>query len=85
MTTDIIAHIYKQAGDKLDIIGVGGVHNADSAIEKIKAGAKALQLVTAIRGEGPAVAGKINRGLVEYMEREGVASINDMVGVDSTS
>lgn len=85
MTTDIITHIYKQAGDKLDIIGVGGVHNANSAIEKIKAGAKALQLVTAIRGEGPGVAGKINRGIVEYMEREGIGSINDMIGVDSTS
>ena len=80
MTTDLIAHIYKQAGDKLDIIGVGGVNSAEAAIEKIKAGAKALQLVTGIRSEGTAVAGKINRGIVDYMEREGVSSLKELVG-----
>lgn len=83
MTTDIISHIYKQAGDKLDIMGVGGINNAESAVEKIKAGAKALQLVTAIRGEGTAVAGKINRGIVEYLDREGISSIKELVGTDT--
>ncbi|MGB2691398.1 MAG: quinone-dependent dihydroorotate dehydrogenase [Thermodesulfobacteriota bacterium] len=85
MTTDIISHIYKQAGDKLDIIGVGGINNAESALEKIKAGAKALQLVTAIRGEGPGVAGKINRGIAAYLDQEGLSSINDIVGIDSSN
>ncbi len=83
MTTDIISHIYKQAGDKLDIIGVGAVNSPESALEKIRAGAKALQLVTAIRGEGTAVAGKINRGIVDYMEREKISSLQDLVGIDS--
>lgn len=83
MTTDMITHIYRQAGDKLDIIGVGGVKDAESALEKIKAGAKALQIVTAIRGEGSTVAGKINRGIVEYMEREGINNIQELVGISS--
>lgn len=85
MTTEIISHIYKQAGDKLDIIGVGGINNTESAIEKIKAGAKALQLVTAIRGEGPAVAGRITRGIASYLDQENISSINDLVGIDSKS
>lgn len=83
MTTDLIAHIYRQAGGKLDILGVGGVKDAESALEKIKAGAKALQLVTAIRGEGPSVAGRINRGIVEYMERENLSNIQELVGIDA--
>ncbi len=83
ITTEIISHIYTQAGDKLDIIGVGGVKDAETALEKIKAGAKALQLVTAIRGEGPAVAGRINRGIAAYMDREGVSSLKEIVGIDS--
>ena len=82
MTTEIISHIYKQAGDKLDIVGVGAVNSPESALEKIKAGAKALQLVTAIRGEGTSVAGKINRGIVEYMESVGVSSLDELVGSD---
>ena len=83
MTTDMISHIYKQAGDKLDIIGVGGVKDAETALEKIRAGAKALQLVTAIRGEGTAVAGKINRGIVAYLDREEISSLDEIVGIDS--
>ena len=85
MTTEIIAHIYKQAGDKLDIIGVGGVNNPESALEKIKAGAKALQLMTAIRGEGSAVAGKINRGIVEYLESHKIGNIQELVGLNADS
>ncbi|MFA9409462.1 MAG: dihydroorotate dehydrogenase (quinone), partial [Candidatus Dadabacteria bacterium] len=65
--------------------GVGGINNAESALEKIKGGAKALQLVTAIRGEGPAVAGKINRGIADYLDREGITSIKEIVGIDSKS
>ncbi len=83
MTTDIISHIYRNAGDKLDIIGVGAVNSPESALEKIRAGAKALQLVTAIRGEGTAVAGKINRGIIEYMERNSISSLDELVGIDS--
>jgi len=83
MATEKIAYIYRHAGDRLDIIGVGGVKDAGTALEKIKAGAKALQIVTALRGEGTAVAGKINKGLVEYMEREGAKSIEELVGVDA--
>lgn len=85
MTTDMIAHIYRRAGDKLDIIGVGSVHDSHSALEKIMAGAKALQLVTAIRGEGSAVAGKINRGIVDYMESEGIGNLQELVGVKAHS
>jgi dihydroorotate dehydrogenase len=83
MTTEIISHIYRRAGDKLEIIGVGGVKDAETALEKIKAGAKALQLVTAIRGEGTAVAGKINRGIAAYLDSEGISSLDKMVGIDS--
>ncbi len=39
--------------------------------------------MTALRGEGTAVAGKINKGLVEFMEREGARSIEELIGVDA--
>ncbi len=51
-------------------------------LEKLKAGAKALQIVTGIRGEGPALPGRINRGLVAYMEKEGVKNLDEIVGID---
>ena len=39
--------------------------------------------MTALREEGSAVSGKINKGLVENMEREGVKPIGESVGVDA--
>lgn len=85
MATAQIAHIYRQTHGSIDIIGVGGVQDAQTALEKIKAGAKAVQVVTAIRGEGTAVAGRINRGIADFMEKEGVRSVQEMVGVGLTS
>lgn len=80
MSTQMIRYIYKAAGDRLKIIGVGGIKDSATALEKIMAGASLIQVVTALRGEGPTVAGRINRGLVEFMDREGVKSIQDLVG-----
>lgn len=83
MATEKVAHIYREAGGAIEIIGVGGVKNAETALEKIMAGAKVVQVLTAIRGEGTKVAGKINRGIVQYMEKEGVKNISELIGVDT--
>ena len=80
ISTIKIEHIYKQAGNELEIIGVGGIKDTESALEKIRAGAKALQIVTGLRGEGPSIANNINYGLVKYMDEEGISSISELVG-----
>lgn len=82
IATEQIAYIYRETKGSIDIIGVGGVKDAQTALEKIKAGAKIVQAVTAIRGEGTALPGRTNRGIVSYMEKEGVKSIAELVGVD---
>jgi dihydroorotate dehydrogenase len=75
-----IAHIWKETQGKIDIIGVGGVKDAHTALEKICRGARAVQIVTALRGEGPGVAERIKRGLVAFMEKARVHSIGEIVG-----
>ncbi len=82
LSTDRIRHIRLQTGGKMTIIGSGGIKDTETALEKIQAGANALQVFTAIRGEGPGVAGRINRGLVNFMEKEGVSSISEITGID---
>ena len=81
MATEKVAHIYQQTKGKVDIIGVGGVKDAQTALEKIKAGAKVVQVVTGIRGEGTALPGRINRGIVVFMDKEGVRSVQELVGI----
>jgi len=84
MTTGKIAHIYREAGGKIEIIGVGGIKDTATALEKIKAGARLVQIVTGIRGEGTTLPGRITRGLVKWMEREGITNINELVGSDAS-
>lgn len=84
MATEKVAHIYRETGGKMEIVGIGGVKDTQTALEKIKAGARVVQVVTAIRGEGPVLPGRINRGLVGWMEKEGVGNINELVGVDAS-
>lgn len=83
MATEKIAHIYREAGDRLEIIGVGGIKNPASALEKIQAGARVIQVVTGIRGEGTTLPGKINRGIIDFMDREGVKDLSELVGTSA--
>ncbi|MGH7885695.1 MAG: quinone-dependent dihydroorotate dehydrogenase [Thermodesulfobacteriota bacterium] len=80
LSTRIISHIYKQAGNKLEIIGVGGINDAESAIEKLRAGAKALQIVTGLRGEGLSIVSNINKGLLKFIKIKGLNYISDLTG-----
>ena len=79
----IIARIYREAGDKLDIIGVGGVNDYNSTISKIGAGAKAVQVVTGIRQIGPTLPGRINREIIRTMDNLGYNSLSEWVGQEA--
>lgn len=80
MVNEKIRHIYRETDGQVEIVGVGGVKDWQTALQKLRSGAKVVQVVTAIRQEGPAVVGLINRGLVEWMEEMGVRIISDVVG-----
>ncbi|MCK0095555.1 quinone-dependent dihydroorotate dehydrogenase [Yoonia sp. F2084L] len=64
----------------LPIIGVGGVSNADQAYQKIRAGASAVQLYTALVYGGISLAGDIAQGLDDLLTRDGFANVADAVG-----
>lgn len=68
MSTESVRYIHTEAGNLLEIIGVGGVKDHVTAKQKLDAGAIAIGLVTGIGSEGPTVFGKINRDLVKHME-----------------
>lgn len=82
MSTEIVSYIYKQAGRKIKIIGAGGIKDAKTALEKIRMGAHAIEIVTALDQEGPQLPGKINQGIAEYLEKEGVQQLSELVGID---
>ena len=79
-SNETIARIYRLTNGRLPIIGVGGVFTAADAWEKICAGASLIQLYTGFIYEGPQVARRINEGLAEILEREGIRFIDEAVG-----
>ncbi len=71
----------KTRGSGLVRIGVGGIYNAGSAIERLEAGAQILQVVTAIRQKKGKVANEINLGIDEYLQKNGCQSVEEIIGV----
>ncbi len=68
-STDIISYISKKTHNRMPIIGVGGIHTVNDAIEKIRAGAWLLQIYTGFIYNGPAVARKINKAVEKFFTR----------------
>lgn len=68
-------------GKGLQRIGVGAINDADSAIERMEAGAQVIQVVTGIRQTWGRVAHDINKGLLARIERDGLRNIEEIVGI----
>lgn len=83
ISTEIIAYIYRQAGKKLKVIGAGGIMDTKTALEKILAGATALEIVTGLSFVGPTLPGKINQGLVAFIQKRRVRNLSELVGQNS--
>lgn len=64
-STNVISYLYKNLGDKYPIIGVGGIHSEQDALDKIKAGAKLVQVYTGFIYEGPGLVKRINKALLK--------------------
>lgn len=79
----VLRKIRRETGGRIPLIGVGGIATADDAYARIRAGASAVQLYTAMVYEGPTLGAQINEGLASLLRRDGFASAADAVGVDA--
>jgi len=73
--------VYELAGVvNIPVIGCGGIASAEDALEFIMAGADAVQVGSA-GFTNPEAALEVLTGIETFMEREGVKSLSDLVGV----
>lgn len=79
-STRVLAQLSRHTAGALPLIGVGGVGSAEQAYEKIRAGASAVQLYTAMVFSGLSLAADIARGLDALLERDGFASVSEAIG-----
>lgn len=63
-STEVIRYLAEKSGKAFPIIGVGGIHSADDALEKLAAGADLVQLYTGFIYEGPALVKRINKAIL---------------------
>ena len=66
-STEIIRYISSKSAGRFVIIGVGGIHSPEDALEKIKAGASLVQLYTGFIYEGPSLVKEINRAILDQI------------------
>lgn len=64
-STEVIRYLAKKSGKSFAIIGVGGIHSAQDALEKLDAGADLVQVYTGFIYEGPALVKSINKALLK--------------------
>ena len=64
-SNEVIRYISEKSKGSIPIIGVGGIHSAQDAIDKINAGADLVQIYTGFIYEGPSLIRSINKALVE--------------------
>ena len=69
---------------KIPIVGMGGIATAEDVLEFMLAGANAVQVGT-MNFVDPFIWGKLLAGVREYMERHGIARLQDVVGTVDTS
>lgn len=64
-STQVIKYLSNHSNKAFPIIGVGGIHSAEDAIEKIEAGADLVQIYTGFIYEGPSLVKRINKALLK--------------------
>lgn len=75
-----VRKFYELLGQKIKIIGVGGVTSGIDAFELILAGASAVQIGTTYMREGPNCFSRIQQELADYMEKKNYKTIYDFLG-----
>lgn len=64
-STEVIRFLSEKSNKAFPIIGVGGIHSAEDALEKLEAGASLIQLYTGFIYEGPSLVTKINKEILK--------------------
>ena len=77
-STIVLAKMRQRLGPEMPLVGVGGIDSAETAAEKMRAGADLVQLYTGFIYGGPLLPGRILRGLSAICDREKLLRLSDL-------
>ena len=81
-STQVLSLFAQALGDDFDLIGVGGISTGADAYAKIRAGAQAVQLYSALVYKGASLVARINEDLASLLKADGFSSVDEAVGAD---
>ncbi|WP_136683559.1 quinone-dependent dihydroorotate dehydrogenase [Falsirhodobacter xinxiangensis] len=81
-STRVLARLSQLTDGRIPLVGVGGISSAEDAYAKIRAGASAVQLYSALVYGGLSLAAEIAQGLDVALARDGFANVADAVGTN---
>nr|WP_070958502.1 quinone-dependent dihydroorotate dehydrogenase [Hyphomonas sp. Mor2] len=84
-STRILAQVAGELSGEFDLIGCGGISSGADAYAKIRAGAHAVQLYSALTYHGAGLVAKINAELADHLRADGFSSVAEAVGADLPS
>jgi len=79
LSTEVLRR-FRRATPDMVLIGVGGIASGADAYAKIRAGAAAVQLYSALAYEGPGLIGRIKKDLAARLKADGFTSVAEAVG-----
>jgi len=81
--TRITRELYREVGDEVPIVGVGGIETGEDAFERLRAGATLLQAYTGFVYRGPRFPAQVHEELLDEMDAAGVDHVGELVGEDA--
>ena len=82
LSTQVLRRFRQAADGRFVLVGVGGVGSGAQAYAKIRAGASAVQLYSALAFEGPGLVREIKRDLAQRLRADGFRSVAEAVGAE---
>ncbi|MDT0464680.1 quinone-dependent dihydroorotate dehydrogenase [Streptomyces gibsoniae] len=79
---EVLRRLYARVGDRITLVGVGGIESAEDAWQRILAGATLVQGYSAFIYEGPFWARALHKGLAARLRTSPYATLADAVGAD---
>jgi dihydroorotate dehydrogenase len=81
-STEVLRRFRRAADGRFLLIGAGGISSGADAYAKIRAGASAVQLYSALAYEGPGLVVRIKRDLAQRLQADGFRSVAEAVGTE---
>ncbi|RYZ02679.1 MAG: quinone-dependent dihydroorotate dehydrogenase [Myxococcales bacterium] len=79
----VLRRLRRRVGDRLLLVGAGGIETAEDAWDRIRAGATLVQVYSALVYDGPSLPSRIASGLAERVSRAGLSNISGAIGTDA--